>query len=149
MNGPLARLEFLLGHWEGTGWHRRGHEQPIPFRQSEHVRRRLDGDLVTVEGRGRRDDGSGMVVHQAFALISYDPERSCYRWEAFSQGGRVETVIDVSDDGFAWSIEPAPGVTIRYRAVVRGDRWVETGQLHQGGSGEPVTFLEMSLRRTT
>jgi hypothetical protein len=143
----MDRVEFLLGRWEGTGWHRHGGSPPVRFRQSEHVRRRLDGELVTIEGRGWRDDGAGDVVHRAFALVSYDSDRECYRWEAFSRGGRVETVVDLSDGGFAWSLSPAPDVTIHYRGLVTHDTWTETAQLHAGEGLEPATVLEMTLRR--
>jgi hypothetical protein len=49
----------------------------------------------------------------------------------------VEIVVDLSDGAFAWSLSPAPDVTI------------QTAQLRAGEGLEPATVLEMTLRRVS
>lgn len=141
----MAALDFLLGRWSGSGWHRRGESPAVHFTQTEDVVARLDGELITVEGLGVRADGSGEVVHRAFAVAWHEPEAG-YRWEAFSAGRRLETTLHVEDHAFAWSMSPTPGVTLVYRAEVDGDVWTETGELHAADTA-PTRVMEMTLHR--
>lgn len=148
MTGVLIDgLGFLLGHWEGTGWHLAAGGVRSEFRQTEDVRAVLGGALLTVEGLGVGP--SGEVVHRAFAIASHEAEAAAtrtYRWEAFTPGHRTETVLDVIPRGFAWSMTPAPTITMHYRATVEDDTWTETGVLVRDGA-PPTTVLQMTLRR--
>lgn len=144
-NRPMEALGFLLGHWSGSGWHQQGSSPAQRFEQTEDVRARLGGELITVEGRGVRADGSGEVVHRGFAVASYEPGNG-YRWTAFSAGQRIETTLRIGDHTFAWSLHPDPSTSIDYHARIDGDQWHETGQLRTG-ERPTTTILEMTLRR--
>lgn len=145
----MQRLAFLEGNWHGQGWHQvaRGGERRH-LSQTEHVKRVLDGDLLTIEGSGRAAEDPGRVVHRAFAIVSYEAATARYRWEAFSRGDRLETELRVTDTTFEWSAQLAPSTLMRYRATVNGDHWTETGQLSTDQGTTWATTLQLQLRRT-
>jgi hypothetical protein len=82
----MNRLAFLEGSWEGQGWHQAGPDaERRHFTQTEDIPRKLDGQLLIIEGRGHAADDPKRVVHWAFAVVSYDTAEARYRWAAFSR----------------------------------------------------------------
>src|SRR5438105_15866911 len=81
----MKKLDFLVGQWKGEGWMEFAPGQRRTFQGTEVVHSKLDGLLLTVEGlhRGRVGDrGEEVVVHNAFALVSYDGQAKRYRFQA-------------------------------------------------------------------
>lgn len=142
----MRRLEFMVGRWEGQGWfvNRQGRTD---FTQTEEVAPRLGGLLLVVDGKGLRKDDPTRPVHDAFAIASFDQAAQAYRWEAFSDGNRLETRLEVGDRGWRWSFEPVPGVIVRYQAEFTPDRWRETGETSTDGGATWRPNLDMTLRR--
>jgi hypothetical protein len=69
----MNRLAFLEGSWEGQGWHQAGPDaERRHFTQTEDIQRKLDGQLLIIEGRGHAADDPERVVHQALAVVHYD-----------------------------------------------------------------------------
>lgn len=142
----MRKLDFMLGRWEGEGWYvtRQGR---VDFLQTETVAPRLGGLLLIVDGKGVRKDDRRTPVHDAFAVASVDPAGQTYRWEAFSEGNRLETELVVRDRGWQWSFSPVPGVTVRYQATFTADVWRETGEMSVDGGATWRPSLDMTLRR--
>src|SRR5438477_10107575 len=82
----MKKLDFLVGEWKGEGWMEFAPGQRRTFRGTEVVQSKLDGLLLTIEGLHRGQvggTGEGAVVHQAFALVSYDDKAKRYRCQAY------------------------------------------------------------------
>jgi len=142
--GPTQVLLDLLGDWAGTGWACAGAGAGrAPLEQTETVRRHLDGSLLTVEGQG---SAAGRVVHRAFAVISCDDQHRGWRWTAYVPGGRTDTDLELYGNGFGWTLHDDSAGQTRFRAVVTGKQWRETGHRRQpDGTWTPV--FAMDLRR--
>src|SRR5437868_12634571 len=78
----MKKLDFLVGEWKGEGWMEFAPGQRRTFKGTEVVQSKLDGLLVTIEGLHRGQvggRGDEVVVHNAFALVSYDDKANRYR----------------------------------------------------------------------
>lgn len=72
-------------------------------------------------------------MHSAFALVSFEPAANRYRWEAFSNGSRLETELLVGESQWQWLLRPAPQVTVRYTARFTPQDWWEIGEISLDG----------------
>src|SRR5438105_9083131 len=89
----MKKLDFLVGQWQGEGWMEFAPGQRRSFKGTEVVRSKLGGLLLTVEGLHRGRVGGNpeeVVVHNAFALVSYDDTARRYRFQAFTSRGTSE-----------------------------------------------------------
>ena len=151
LHPSLQPLAGLLGDWAGTA-EAMTPSGPQRLHQTEAVRVELGGNLLVVEGLGRRlgDDGeAGEIVFNAFGVFSVDAATGEGWFDAFTQEGRHTRVQPVVvQNGFDWSIEPENGPRIEYQ--MRFDdagRWIETGRMtfDDGATWRP--FFEMTLAR--
>lgn len=146
----LHRLDFLLGEWEGNGWIRTGPGEPATFRQHESVRASAGGTVIVIDGSGTstRASDQGRVVHQAFAVLSFDPQKHGLRMRAYRADG-VELDGDpvVSADTLVWGFAVAPGMRVRFTIGKAPDgAWHEVGHLLRDGA-PPSQFFETTLRK--
>src|SRR5262245_5718414 len=139
----IARLAFIDGVWRGTAWTILPSGEKHTITQTERVGPFLEGSVRVIEGRGYEADGS--VAFNAFAIISYDPDKRVYSMRSYAQGGVGDFVLTPTADGFVWEI-PAGAVTIRYAAVIKDGAWREVGDRILSGK-PPIRFLEMNLIR--
>jgi hypothetical protein len=145
-SAALRRLGFILGSWQGTGWTviqgRR-----VRFEQEESVCSRLDGEIITVDGRandpGNRDD----IRFRAFAIVSYDTAANAYRWRAYSAGNCIEVALDVAEQTFRWQFEAAPDVLMSFDAQVAGNSWRQVGHVSADAGITWAQTFEMNLTR--
>lgn len=139
----MTPLAFMDGEWRGSAWiiGQSGEKQTIT--QTERVGPFLDGSVKVIEGRGYEADGR--VGFNAFAIISYSPDKQTYSMRSHAQGRSGDFVLTPTADGFVWEI-PAGPMTIRYTAVVKDGAWSEVGDRMMPGK-EPVRFFEMNLKR--
>lgn len=141
----MEALGFLLGEWEGNGWIAFG-PQRNEFRQTETVVGHLDGLLIVVEGKGRASEDN-RVVHDAYAVVSYDDKTKRYRFAAYTGEGRyVDATATVGNDELEWGFESAYG-TVRYTIrLTESGEWHEVGESSQNGT-DWRQFFEMRLAR--
>jgi hypothetical protein len=155
MTGEAARrLSFLIGDWEGDGWIVLGPGQRRTFHQRESVRAAAGGTVVVIDGLGTSTDAGreGEIVHQAFAVVSYDSASAKLRWRAYRAGGE-ETVDEpvVGGDSLVWGMDLGPrGQGGRLRFTIRRTTegaWHETGEMIAPAPNAPSRkFFEMTLR---
>jgi hypothetical protein len=138
---PLAVLD---GVWRGPAWTMEPSGKRRDVIQTERVGSFLDGSIKVVEGRGYLADGT--VGFNAFAVISYDPQKKTYVMRSYAQGRAGDFPIVPREDGFSWQIPAGPTAVIRYNAVVKDGTWVETGEYVAEGQ-PPRRFFEMTLQR--
>lgn len=137
---PLAILDGL---WRGPAYSIDPTGKRHDLTQTERVGPFLDGAVKVVEGRGYDPDGS--VSFNAFAVISYDPQKKTYSMRSYTGGRSGDIPLEVRPDGFSWQIKAGPGA-IRYNAVVKDGTWVEIGEFLMEGQ-PPRKMLEMNLKR--
>ncbi len=135
---PLARLD---GQWRGTATYHLPTGETHELTQTERVGGFLDDSIKVIEGRGFGPDGK--VEFNAFAIISFDPNRQAYNFRSYAHGQAGDFVFKPTDDGFTWDL-PAGPATIRYTAVVTEDTWTETGVRMVPGQ---VPMVTLALKR--
>ncbi|MCG2593957.1 DUF1579 domain-containing protein [Ramlibacter sp. XY19] len=138
----LQPLAIFDGTWRGPaqvlrpeGW--------TTITQTERVGPMLDGALRVIEGRGYGPDGK--MHFNAFAVLSYDPTAKRYHFKSNAEGREGDFPLEVSPDGFAWSIQAGPA-RIRYVATVKDGMWHEVGERLVEGQ-PPLRIFEMHLKR--
>src|SRR5204862_74768 len=86
----MKKLDWLVGHWKGTGWIQMGPQGRHEFTQTETIEAKLDGMVLVIEGLGKaKEDGS--TVHTALAFVSYDHGGNKFRWHALTPEGQIDT----------------------------------------------------------
>jgi hypothetical protein len=147
----MKRLDFLVGQWEGTGWIQMGPRRAT-FRQRETVRYAAGGTVVIIDGLGHSQDPGRQdrIVHQAFAVVSYDAASQAFRWRAYraADGNEITAQPEVGTDKLVWGFDlPQSGaghVRFTITRTAAGD-WLEVGEM-QRPSGEWMQFFEMTLK---
>lgn len=148
---PMNAVDFLVGEWDGSGWIMMGREGKATFTQHESIHRAAGGAVVVIEGLGRSADEAtkGKVVHDAFAVVSYDAEAKEYRWRAWvAGGGEVAVKPEISDKKVVWGFkDPRSGRDIRFTITLTpAGEWHEIGEMVIG-EGKAFQFFEMNLKR--
>lgn len=145
----MRRLAFLEGVWEGTGWMVMGPSGRKEFSIRESARWGAGGNVMVLDGLGveKLGDGSERPVHQAFAVISWDPAASVFRLRAYrAGGGEVEDTPAVSENGLVWGFREPRGGHIRFTVRFTDDTWHEVGEYSPDGATWQ-SFLDMRLER--
>ncbi len=150
----MARFDWLVGDWEGSGWVDRGSGRS-EFFSTERVRRAAGGAVITIEGVHYSKTGQtrGAVVHDAFAVISFDPQSRGYRFGSHLSTGQ-SGVFDMtaSEREFAWRLpigDNGERGRVECSAKLDADgRWVETGRFcpPQGECRPPSFHMELTRR---
>lgn len=78
----LQKISFLTGSWKGTGWMQMGPEKHT-FKQTENVISKVNGTIIQIDGLGKDEKNADLIIHQAFAIISYDILSSKYLMKAY------------------------------------------------------------------
>lgn len=139
----MKRLSFMDGVWKGTASMHSPSDETHTFTQTERIGPFLDGTIKLIEGRGYEEDGS--VNFNAFAIISYDPDKKVYNMRSYAGGRLGDYVFTPTEDGFSWEI-PAGAMTIRYTATIKDGAWHEVGDRIMP-DGPSIRFIEIDLRR--
>lgn len=104
-----------------------------------------------IEGVHRRKVGDkkvGDVVHNAFAVVSYDEKAKRYRFQAYTdRGNYTEAEAKVADGKLQWGFHMPPFGQVRYTiTVTEQGEWSEIGELSSDGK-QWRKFFEMTLVR--
>ena len=144
----MARLGFIAGDWEGPAWYQVAQGRRDTLWQTEHVLYKLRGQILLVEGLGRRRVGTalGDTAFNAVAVIDWLPERGYVMRSHTLEGREGSFPLDLADSGFVWGFEVPEG-RVRYtmRLTPAGE-WNEHGEFSRDGQRWFPTF-EMLLRR--
>lgn len=142
----MQAVSFLAGHWEGSGWMRRGPGEPQKFQSVEQVESRLEGTILTIEGR-HWDSDPNVLVHHAFAVLSANAAGDGYEFRSYLADGRDGTYTGaVSEGAFVWRMSTPDGSQIRYTIRVEGEKWHEVGEIARDGKTW-MQFFAMDLER--
>ena len=146
----MQKLAFLLGDWSGDARRIMGPGRTESFRQTEHVRTALGGQVFVIDGIGRTlvDGTVGDTAFQAFGVLDWRPGRG-YQLHSMTHEGRegffpVKLLPD--GQGLEWGFDVAGGKT-RYTLRLTPDgEWHEQGEFSPDGQRWMPT-VEMRLRR--
>jgi len=139
----MARFGFMRGVWAGPAWGFNPDGSKYSVRQTVRMGPMLGGDVVVVEGRGYRDDGS--TGFNALGVVSWNAQANKYELRSYAQGYAGTFDIKPTDEGYVWEI-PAGPVTIRYTAWVKDGHWREIGERIMPGK-PAVQIFEMNLTK--
>lgn len=141
---PIRTME---GEWKGTGWIQMG-PQRHEFSQTESVTRKSNGAVVVIDGLGRNITDSTQIIHQAFAVISFDQQAGKYLMRAFrADGNYVDADLKVLEDGaIQWGFTHPMAGQVRYNIRIIGNKWTETGEMSRDGQNW-AQFFEMTLEK--
>jgi hypothetical protein len=140
----MAKLSFMRGTWVGEASGIAADGTRFKVTQTERMGPLLGGDIILVEGRGYKADGS--TGFNAFGVVSYDAQANTYAFRSYAMGYSGTFSFTPTSEGYTWEIPIGPGV-IRYTATVKGGIWHEVGDRIFPGAA-PVRTFEMTLKRT-
>jgi hypothetical protein len=149
-DSPAARF---VGTWKGTATHSMpGQAEPSEVEMVETVQWKMGESALLIEGRGvMKDDATGeeTVVHDAMAVIRFDPRTRKLMFHAFKVGepANVAELEMLGNGDMRWSLQPAPQIMIRFTISITDDTWTEIGEMSRDGGVTYHPFLQMNLER--
>jgi hypothetical protein len=145
----MKKLEFMVGRWQGEGWHQRPPAPRVNFTQTENVQSKAGGLALLVEGRGTGKTAEGVdSLFEAIGIISYDDQTRRYRLvSTTSEGRHGDFELKLGERGWEWGFAIPNVGHVRYTMKLTDDGlWYETGEFSQDEkTWRP--FHEMTLRR--
>lgn len=152
-SAEMKKLDFLVGQWQGEGWIMLGPGQRRTFKQTENVQRKVDGQILLIDGLGKGTvpgKQEEVTIHNAFAVVSYDTEAKVFRWRAYRAGGNwIDTEAKVSGNNLVWGFRDARGGDIRFTITLNAKgQWFEIGEFSGDGKNWQK-FFEMTLNRVS
>ena len=150
-SSELRKLDFLAGEWEGDGWIEFGPGERHTFRQKESIQSKAGGHVLLIEGLGKgklQSTGEEGVVHNAFAVVSYDKEAKRFRFLAWrATGDSVDADVIVAEKSLVWGFRDPRAGQIRFTIKLdSAGRWVEIGETSRDGQTWRK-FFEMTLQK--
>ena len=141
-----------VGRWQGEGSQRVGPGEPKKSAVDERIEWKLDSTLLVVEGIGTtRDDATEkeMVVHHAFAVLSFDQQSDSYRFRSWLSNGLSTDAWFrvVGENKYQWGFD-SPHGKMRYNISIDPVKktWNETGEFSRDGNNWMKSF-EMNLTK--
>ena len=148
----VEAISFMEGTWEGSGWIMGKDRQRKTFSQKEIIQPKVHGQALVIDGLGYEVDAGGKqtdkVIHNAFGVISFNPELKKVTMITFSEmGGRMESeLISLDNKKLQWGFKnPQNNSTIRFTEdFTEEGKWHETGEVSMDGKNW-FKFFEMDL----
>ena len=142
----INKILFLTGEWKGSGWIQMG-PQKNSFNQTENIKAKVNGTVIQIDGLGIDDKNPDKIVHQAFAIISYDLENKKFLMKAFrGDGGQIDAEAKLIDDHtFEWGFSSAMTGQVKYTISVVNNKWTETGEMSRDSGKTWFKYFEMVL----
>ena len=141
-----------VGHWKGEGTMQMGPGDPKKSTVDERIESKLDGTILVVEGVGKSTDPATqkeLVVHHAFAVLSYDQQSGNYKFRTYLNDGRsTDAWLKIVDQNkYQWGFD-SPRGKVRYNISIDPvkNTWNEMGEYSQDGNNW-MKFFEMNLAR--
>lgn len=141
----MDRFAFLEGEWSGDAWALVGQGARVEMRQTESVRRSLGGQVLLIEGVGRRlvNGQPADTLFHAVATLDWLPERG-YSLRAYTLSGQSgDFPVIPAENGFDWEV-PLPAGKVHYRMRLGPEgEWEERGEFVRGEQRFPVVGLRV------
>lgn len=141
----MQKLDILKGTWVGETKGMGPDGKPYVVRQTERVGAMLNGDVLVIEGRGYRSDGT--LAFNALGMVSADARTGAYEFRAHAQGRSGTYRMESIPNGVTWELAAGPQATVRYTITIQDGVWREVGE-YLAKDQPPRQILEMKLQRT-
>ena len=141
----MAKLGFMRGVWIGKASGTTPTGEHYEVTQTERMGPMLGGDIVVIEGRGYKPDGT--TGFNAFAVASWNPQTQKYELRSYAQGYAGTFDLTLTADGYTWEVPAGRDAVMKFTATVTGNHWREVGEYVAAGQ-PPVKSFEMNLDRT-
>lgn len=130
----MKALSALTGEWSGGGWLITREQERKDFTQKEWIKYELDGTIIQIKGQGRNPEGD--LIHNAYAIMSYDQKEGKYFMDSYLEDGRqTKANMEIMEDGrIKWWFETPDGGTVRYFISIDEDTWTEKGEYSRDGN---------------
>ena len=144
----IEDVSFIIGDWKGTGWIQMG-PQKHSFIQTETVISKVNGTVIQIDGLGVDVKNPDIIIHQAFAIISYDIDNKKYLMKAFKgDGGQVDANMKIIDDHtFEWGFSTPMIGSVKYTTSVVNNKWTEVGEMSRDDGKTWFKYFEMVLEK--
>lgn len=142
----MKKLEPLRGVWAGKATGSLPDGTAYEVTQVERVGPLLGGDVLMIEGRGYRPDGT--TGFNALAVISYEAHSKKYEIRAYAQGLAGTFPFKPTADGYVWETPAGPNSVVRFTATFKDGTWREISEFVSKGK-PPVKTFEMNLKRVS
>ncbi len=146
----IEKLSFMLGDWKGDGWVFTQQGKRETFIQSEKVTLEANKEAILVKGQGTHKAGSDdsiQTIHDAIALISYNPQTDIYDFRSIAMGrgsGNYAAKL-LNERVLEWTMEVPNGQIIYTIDFTKEETWYEIGEFVRDGNRRK--FFEMTLSR--
>jgi hypothetical protein len=144
-NALMQKLDMLKGTWVGDAKGIGPDGKPYQVRQTERVGSILNGDVLVIEGRGYKSDGS--LAFNAFGTVSADVKSGTYVFQAYANGRAGTYRMEAIPNGVVWELPAGPQATMRYTIRIDDGVWREVGE-YLAQDKPPRQIIEMTLKRT-
>ncbi|HEX6040989.1 hypothetical protein [Longimicrobium sp.] len=151
LRGELARLGFMVGEWQGTGWVR--YAPDGPQRAARVIARgapMLSGMRLGWSSVATSTDRERAIVHNADLGVRFRADSSVFRAALDHGTTRVDGWVNPGTCEMAWGYT-APHdaqVLFRYTSRVEGTRRVEMGERSADGGSTWWAFYGAELTGT-
>ncbi len=150
----ISRLRVMEGTWQGEGWIMDASGHKKRFHQTEVIKSKVNGNVLTIDGLGYAMEDSGItdrVIHDVVGIISINPESgNATIFSILENQGRSEVALYEVEgkDIFYWSFkDPRSGSTIRFTEdLSTPGQWIGKGEVLTGAN-RWYQFFEMVLAR--
>ena len=145
----MQKLSWLVGQWKGTATMVLGPNDTKKIEHIEDVQQRLGGLIIVVDGLGVDAADKEKVVHEAYGVISYNTAKKAYEFKPYlATGQSAEAKVSVGDKELTWTIEPAPGIEVRYKVrLTEKGEWHEVGEMTRDKGKTYFKFFETTLTK--
>ena len=149
----MKKVQWLAGKWEGEGWMMFGLEETHTFFQIETVTSKLNGLLLVIEGLGTvgtSDEEESTIIHNAFAVLSFDSKNQRFVMRAHKEGGaftEADALVDDNGD-FIWGFNHPFAGELRF-TIKKNDKgqWYEIGEVSNDDGNSWFQNFEMLLNK--
>ena len=149
----MKKMQWLSGNWEGEGWMMFGPEEKHTFFQTETVTSKLNGLLLAIDGLGMlgtSDKGESKIIHNAFAVLSYDSGNQRFVMRAHkADGAFTEADAKVDENGdFIWGFNHPYAGEMKF-TIRQNDKgqWYEMGEISSDNGNTWFQNFEMLLNK--
>ncbi len=143
---PMAKLGFMRGIWIGPAEGTLPDGSTYKVMQTERMGPMLGGDIIVIEGRGYKEDGS--TGFNAFGVVSFNQVTKKYEMRSYAMGYGGTFELTPTENGYVWEIPAGQGAIMRYTATVKDGHWREVGEYIATGK-PPAKVFEMNLEHVS
>ena len=99
----MDQLAFMIGDWEGTGWHDRGEKGVLQFVQRVSTRAYLNGEILVSEQVVLDSADPNRELERKVIIYSYDAGAGMITARSMLPKGRARIAgLRVSTEGISW-----------------------------------------------